>query len=749
MLSESRSEFVGRRAELATIGALLGDARLVTLTGVGGVGKTRLALRAANEYARSREVLTWFVALDTLQDPQRVPLTVARALPLGEHSARDPLDFLVDVLADTPAIVVLDNCEHLIDAVSAFADELLDAVPGLTILATSRRRLDVDGEQVYAVPPLSLTEDSAAPSDAVALLLSRARAADAAFELAPREWAVAAELCRALDGLPLAIELAATRLRALPLTDLLGRLSSRFTLLRAAGRSAVARQRTLRAVVDWSYELCSPEQRALWDAMSVFRGRFDLAAAAAVAERPEAEVVDILDDLVAQSVVEADRESGGFRMLETIRAYGRERSEEHGTRPSLLRRHLDHYRRLAERSHREWYGPHQRQIIAAQRADRAELHAALATAVAIDTDAALDLFGRLRYHWGVSGLLPEGRAWATRVLGLPGGGSVVRTRALLTAAWLCLLQGDLAEADELLTEAERLAPSAPPADAAQFAIEVHRWRGSHALFSGDPRRGAVEFARSIRLATDAGHPEEALLAQFQLTTARCHLGERGAGASAQAAVRHAEAIGEMWMRSLAMWSLALAAFCDGELDEAERYGRASLTADDGIDDPVGDCLALEILSWIDAARVPTERSAVLLGAARTRWRRVGSDISRLGPHLTAHHDRCLTQVRESLGERAFERAVSAGEQLSPAEAVSFAASAHGSGALSERESQVAAGIHAGLSNREIADRLVLSIRTVDTHVQRILAKLGFGSRTQIAAWFEATSPPPVDTLRIT
>ncbi|MEV7694325.1 LuxR C-terminal-related transcriptional regulator [Microbacterium sp. NPDC089189] len=738
MLTESRSEFVGRRAELATIGALLGEARLLTLTGVGGVGKTRLALRAVNEYARTHDVLTWFVAFDTLQDARRVPLTVARALPLGEQSSRDPLDVLVDLLSDTPAIVVFDNCEHLIDAVSAFADELLDAVPGLTIVATSRRRLDVDGEQVFAVPPLSLAEETTAPSDAVALLLSRARAADASFELAPQERPVAAELCRALDGLPLAIELAATRLRSLPLTELTGRLSSRFTLLRAASRSAVARQRTLRAVVDWSYELCTPEQRALWEAMSVFRGRFDLAAAAAVADAPETEVVDILDDLVAQSVVEADRESGRFRMLETIRAYGRERAEENGTWPSLQRRHLDHYRRLADRFHREWYGPHQRRIIAAQRADRAELHAALATATAVDTDAALDLFANLRYHWGVSGLLPEGRAWATRVLSLPGGAPVVRTRASLTAAWLCLLQGDLDEADALLSEAERLAPRTPADDAALFSIEVNRWRGSHALFSGDPDRATGYFARSIRLATDAGRPEEALLAQFQLTTARCHLGERGAGASAHEALRHAEAIGEMWMRSLAMWSLALAAFCDGALDEAEAYGRSALTADDGIDDPIGDCLALEILSWIDAARVPTERSAVLLGAARSRWRRVGSDISRLGPHLTAHHDRCLARVRSSLGGRAFDRAVAAGEQLSPAEAVSFAASATGPTILSDRESQVAAGIHAGLSNREIAERLVLSVRTVDTHVQRILTKLGVGSRAQIAAWFEAT-----------
>ncbi|MDR6199628.1 putative ATPase/DNA-binding NarL/FixJ family response regulator [Microbacterium sp. SORGH_AS428] len=739
MIAEPRSEFVGRRAELDTIGTLLRTSRLVTLTGVGGVGKTRLAARAANEFVAAAGVTAWFVGLDTLQDARRVPLAVARALPVGEHSARDPLDFLADVLAETPSLVVLDNCEHLIDAVAVFADELLDAVPQLTILATSRRRLDVDGEQVFAVPPLSLTDDASRPSDALALLMARARAADASFTLSEQERSVAEELCRSLDGLPLAIELAATRLRSLPLSELNGRLSSRFTLLRAASRSAVARQRTLGAVVDWSYELCSPEQRRAWEALSVFRGPFDLAAAASVAELEESEVVDVVDDLVAQSVIEADRESGRFRMLETIRAYGRQRAEENGVWPLLLHRHLAHYRRLADVADAQWYGPDQSRIIATQRADRAELHAALSTATKVGADTALALFAALRYHWGVGGFLPEGRAWATRVLALPGAGAVPRMRGWITAAWLCLLQGDLDEADLHLRDAEALLASVPPPERVVFTVELQRWRGTHALFSGDPAAAVVDFERSIGSALGAGLADEALLAQFQLTTARSHLGERGAGTSAEAAARHSEAIGEMWMRSLALWSLALSAFCDGELDLAETQARQSLRAEDGIDDPVGDCLVLELLSWIDAARSPTERSAVLLGAARSRWRRVGSDIAVHGPQMAAHHERCVARVRARLGDRAFERAAAVGERLTPAEAVSFAASARSvAGGLSDREREVAAGVHEGLSNREIAERLVLSVRTVDTHVQRILGKLGFGSRAQIAAWFESS-----------
>lgn len=739
MIAEPRSEFVGRSSELTTVATLLDESRLLTLTGVGGVGKTRLAVRAVNDHVARTGVTCWFVALDTVQDPRRVPLAVARAFPFGEHSARDPLDFLADVLGTETAIVVLDNCEHLIDGVATFADELLDAVPGLRIVATSRRPLDLDGEQVFAVPPLSLA-DADGHSDALSLLVARARSADITFELAPGDVPAAEELCRSLDGLPLAIELAATRLRSLSLPDLAGRLSSRFTLLRGGSRSAAARQRTLRAVVDWSYELCSPAQRTLWDALSVFGGPFDVEAAAAVADIEEGEVVDELDGLVAQSVIEANRETGRFRMLETIRGYGRERAEETGVWPQLRRRHLEHYRARADRDHRDWYGPRQREIVERQRADRAELQIALATATAQDTDSALGLFAALRYHWGMGGFLPEGRAWGARVLALPGGDVTLRVRTSITTAWLCLLQGDLDEALVLLDEAESLCDSVAEPDAEVFAVELHRWRGTHALFSGEPARAAGEFEQSIVSAVRLDRPEEALLAQFQLTTARSHLGAADAAGPAEAATRFAESIGEMWMRSLALWSLALAEFGAGALESAERHARTALTTEDGIDDPVGDCLMLELLSWVDAARSPSERSAVLLGAARGRWRRIGSDISVHGPHMAAHHDRCVERVRQALGARAFERLAAEGERLTPQQAATMGVSPRGGAApLSERETEVAAGIHEGLSNREIAARLVLSVRTVDTHVQRILAKLGFSSRSQIAAWYESLS----------
>ncbi|WZH36833.1 MAG: LuxR C-terminal-related transcriptional regulator [Microbacterium enclense] len=739
MIKEPRSVFVGRRRELAALADALERSRLITLTGVGGVGKTRLAVRLANAQARRTSTAVYFVGLDGVSDPRRVVAAIAQALPFGDLSAREPLNFIVDTLTDETALLVLDNCEHVIDAAASVVDDLLDALPRMTIVATSRRRLDVDGEQVFPVPPLGTEAVGDEPAEAVELLLTRARAVDAGFVLAPTDIAAAAQLCRSLDGLPLAIELAAGRLRTLSVPDLARRLSHRFTLLRAGSRAPVSRQRTLRAVVDWSHELCTPSERALWAALSVFSGPFDLPAAMAVSGRDEAETVDTLDQLIDQSLVEADRESGRFHLLETIRGYGRDRAEESGEQPELVRRHLEYYRGLAHLARTHWYGPAQRRILAGQRADRAELDAALRTAAATDADTALELFSDLRYHWAVGGFLSEGRRWKRRLLALPGGSASARTPAVLVAAWICVLQGALEEAHGHLDEARALLPSLATEEREQCEIEIRRLGGTRALFAGEGDLAREELSRSIRLARAAGHPEEALLAQFQLTVALVQTERSDTLGPARDALHHAGSIGERWLRSLSLWAIGLALYADGELDDAERHAREALAMEEGIDDPVGDCLVLELLSWIDAARSPTERTAVLLGAARSWWRRIDSGIAVHGPQMLAQHDRCVAIVRQRLGDEAFQRLSAVGERLSPAEAAAFAgAPARPAAGLSAREGEVAAGIHEGLSNREIAERLVLSVRTVDTHVQRILGKLGFTSRAQIAAWFQST-----------
>jgi DNA-binding CsgD family transcriptional regulator len=319
---------------------------------------------------------------------------------------------------------------------------------------------------------------------------------------------------------------------------------------------------------------------------------------------------------------------------------------------------------------------------------------------------------------------------------------VHRVPALVNAAWLALLQGDLPEAGRRLDEAEEQASSgALSADRlAAIRVEVHRWRGTLENFSGRPAEAAREFEESIRVAQQSGHPEEALLAQFQLTAALSHQRLPGAARHASETLAYAETIDDNWMRAHAQWALALAAFVENDLDLAGRLGRQGLVDERGFDDPVGECLMLEIVSWVEADRGAAERAATLLGATDARWRSIGSSIWAFGPHLGGHHDRCVDSLRQALGDKGYERFFARGGHLGPLEAVALALEEKtaGAGGLSAREHEVAMRIHRGMSNRDISDELVLSVRTVDTHVQRILGKLGFTSRAQIAAWYEAT-----------
>jgi DNA-binding NarL/FixJ family response regulator len=325
---------------------------------------------------------------------------------------------------------------------------------------------------------------------------------------------------------------------------------------------------------------------------------------------------------------------------------------------------------------------------------------------------------------------------------LPGGSSLLRVSALATVAWLALLQGDLPEAERRLDQAEVLAVEADLSAAQLLAVgvEFHRLRGGHALFSGRPADAVPEFELSIRLAHESGRPQEALFAQFQLTAALSHLGRPDAGLTALDAVTYADAVGENWMRALAEGALALAAFVEGDLVTAERRARQGIIDDRGFDDPVTECLTLELMCWIEAARQSADRAAILLGATDARWRSTGSAVTAFGPHLSAHHDRCVDTARRLLGGKAYARHFEQGARLGAREAVAFALkeTPAGAGSLSAREIEVAARIHQGMINRDIADELVLSVRTVDSHVQRILGKLGFTSRAQIAAWYEAT-----------
>ena len=340
-LPSSITTFVGRQAELSQLRELLKENRLVTLTGAGGAGKTRLAVKLAEEF--SDEVC--YVDLAPITDPDLLPSTAARAFGLPDQPGRSTMDTLARFIADRPLLIVLDNCEHLLDASAALTAALLKTCPRLTLLATSREPLGVDGEASWRLPSLSLADD------AIELFGDRARHARADFMVTDDNVAVLSEICRRLDGLPLAIELAAARVRALSVTEILDSLHDRFRLLTGGARTAVHRQQTLRASVDWSHALLSEHERTLFRRLAAFLGGFDLDAVCAVAgnDMPRYQVVDLLTMLVDKSLVVADETAGRtrYRLLETVRHYAAEKLGESGEADILRTRHRDHYTSMA------------------------------------------------------------------------------------------------------------------------------------------------------------------------------------------------------------------------------------------------------------------------------------------------------------------------------------------------------------------------------------------------------------------
>jgi predicted ATPase len=349
--------FVGRAEELAGVSALLGLARLVTAVGPAGVGKTRLARRAAADVASLFVDGACFVDLSEVRDPGLLASEVAVALGLPKQDARAQHGAVLDYLRGRRLLLLLDTCEHLVDACAAFADAVLRAAQGVTVLATSRQPLDVPGEHTYPVPPLpvpddsspgcDLTADQAPAGDAVELFAQRAAAVLPDFAVTPDNWANVSRLCRRLDGIPLAIELAAVRLRALPLAELADRVEHGFPVLTASRRGTTARHKTMRTAVDWSYGLCTAAEQALWARLSVFTGSFDMAIAEQVCadeSLPPHEVVETLIGLVDKSVVLRDQVtgdqavSGRYRLLGTVREFGAEKLAEAGLDAMLASR---------------------------------------------------------------------------------------------------------------------------------------------------------------------------------------------------------------------------------------------------------------------------------------------------------------------------------------------------------------------------------------------------------------------------
>ena len=752
------TSFVGRQREIREVRELLASARLVTLTGVGGVGKTRLANEVAAASGRAFPDGVWLVDLSGVGDADLVAQTVLTSLAIVDVSNRSIEEQLIEHLAHLQALIVLDNCEHLIDACSALCNLLLRSCAGLRILTTSRELLGLGGEHVYTVPTLSMpnpydpvTLGALAAYDAPAMLVERARAVRPDLTLTERDADVLVRVCERLDGIPLAIELAASRLRSLSLSAVLDRLEDRFMLLAGSTRAAVPRQRTLRALIDWSYELCRPAEQLLWERLSVFTGGFTLVAAEGVCagpDLPREHILDLIDHLVAQSILAPVPTDGPprYRMLETIREYGWQRLGERDETGALCKRHCDHFLALAERIAGSWKGPGQAAGLTELRAERDNLQTALdwATSTPTACHEALALVAALRYHWTADGFLGEGRRWTDKALRVTDDTCPGRISALWVAGWVRLLQGDYEAATQALEECATGAAAAGDRHALAW---VSCLRGTAALFPGDLARAVATFEQTV---DDYADDEEVVrMTLFQLASAQAHSGDRSAGVTARRGIELADQRGERYTKSLSLWALGYHQYVCGEYDSAADSARAALEIQREFNDHVGAPLIMELLAWIAAARGEYRYAARLMGAVGSVWRRIGGSIATFGPHLGAQHSVCEHILSQSL-RQADQRAERArGAALDHGQAINYALDPSRTDqepaeqedtTLTARERQVAELVTQGLSNRQIAARLVLSPRTIDRHLENILCKLGYSSRAQIAAWTARTHP---------
>jgi non-specific serine/threonine protein kinase len=512
-LPAQATRFIGRERQIDEIAGLLETANLVTLTGPGGAGKTRLALEVGRRGGSVYPHGVHFVELAALTNASLVPHTIATALGVREAAGRTIRESLLGALRDRAMLVILDNCEHLVSACAHLVHEWLGACPSVRVLATSREPLSIPGEAAYIVPPLSLPPDGtqADPdalrrSEAGRLFEDRAARASHGFAVTPANARAVAQICRRLDGAPLAIELAAARIRALSADQIASRLDDRFNLLAAPSRAGHPRHHTLRAAIDWSYELLDPADRTLLARVSVFAGGFMLDAAEAVCADdtlPKTAILDGLARLIDKSLVAADTHGGAarYRLQDSVRHYARERLLESGEQSSLLARHRDWCLTLAELAEPQLQGPAQSEWLARLTVEHDNLREALAFALEGGSgDAAVRLAAALWWFWHVRGYLSEGRAWLSRALAAENpasGGTPARARALYGQGFLAWRQGLYDDAAALgkasLALAHARGDALGIASASSLLEHVARSRGDYAQAVSLPEQSVALF----------------------------------------------------------------------------------------------------------------------------------------------------------------------------------------------------------------------------------------------------------------
>ncbi|MEQ7006837.1 LuxR C-terminal-related transcriptional regulator [Actinopolymorpha sp. B17G11] len=757
------TSFVGRRQASADVKRALSESRLVTLTGVGGVGKTRLALHVAQSVSRAFPHGAWMVELAKLDDPSLVGNAVVTALRLTDSITDDPETVLTNYLANKRLLLVLDNCEHLLDSCARLTHSMLVAAPNVRVLATSREPLNISGEHIWPVPPLSvptagasLTEESAHRYEALQLFEQRASAAVPGFTISPANEETVARLCQQLEGLPLAIELAAVRLRALSVEEILERLEDRYRLLTGGGREAPPRHQSLRAAIEWSFDLCSELERTLWATLSVFAGDFDMEAAqvvCAVAGLAPDDVFNGMVGLVEKSVMSRKDHSGHarYQMLETIRQFGREQLNPIDER-AIREGHRDYYLRLVEEAEADWFGPHQMDLLRRFAVEQPNIFAALEFCLteAGEARTGMRLAYLLWWYWfGVS--IRDGRYWLGRALALDQQPSNERAQALWVDGWFSSSQGNYKHALPVLHEcrdlARELGDELTLGHAMQF-IGLAKW------FEGRLPEAVTAHEEALVHYRAAGAVNSlTALAMIDLGMTVAMLGDPQRDvALCEQAIAMCQERGERWAQSWGLWHIAFARWLLGDLAQVNTYARSALELKRHLDH-VGVAWCVELLAWSAAASGQAEHAAVLFGIAETLWEPIGGGRLSGWQGLIDWSDERREQARKSLGAQAFQAAFDRGRGLAIDVAFAYAlgesptvagaeesfegraSTRQADEQLTRREREVAELVANGLSNKDVAATLVISQRTAECHVDHILRKLGFTSRTQVAAWF--------------
>ncbi|WP_190812860.1 ATP-binding protein [Saccharopolyspora pogona] len=746
------TSFIGRRKELSQVRQALSSSRLVSLTGVGGVGKTRLASRAAWNMRRAFPDGVWLVELAGLEDEGLVPQAIVSALGIHDQSTRWTAETVAEHVADRRLLLVLDNCEHVLHTCALTVAALLERCPELRILVTSRQVLGIAGESILPVSALQCpdADSGVRPSalagyEAIELFTDRAKAVLPDFVLDDRNGHVASGICRRLDGIPLAIELAAVSLKVLSPEQVLRRLDDRFSLLTTGNRAALPRHQTLRALIEWSCDLCSSNEKELWARTSVFADSFDLDGAEAVCadeNLTQTSVLDALAGLVDKSILIRDDRGGQarYRLLETIRQYGRDMLRHSGQETPVRQRHRDWCLNLAEQMQQHWFGPDQARWFARLRTEHANIRTALEFCLnePTGTVAGTRIADALHDYWRVSGLTSEGRRWCDRILQHGTEKDGYRLRLLISASYLALLQSDVPAASTLISEARTLTADHDADTAALLRVA----EALNAALQGD-LSNSIKFCEEVipRLRFSGNLPWFSTDLVVLGTSASLHGDSERVTAAYEELLALSRKYGESWRCSYALWGLGVEAWRQGQPQRAATLARESLDLLQEFNDHHCTGLCAETLAWVATSENRHDDAAQLFGTAETIRREAGAPLLTFFSH---YHDECEQRTRHALGDDQYRHRYAQGADVSLEQAIAYARGKpprtepaprqEPRARLSRREREIAELVRQGMSNKQIASNLVISQRTAEAHVENILVKLGFTSRSQIAAW---------------